>query len=43
MNWFGADVDGPLVVIRAIHFAATAVTAGTLIFRSVVAEPALRS
>lgn len=32
-----------LIVIRAIHFAATAVTAGTLIFRVVVAEPALRS
>jgi len=43
MDWFGADVDGPLVVIRAIHFVATAVTVGTLIFRSVVAEPALRS
>jgi putative copper resistance protein D len=32
-----------LVVIRAIHFAATAITAGTLIFRAMVAEPALRS
>jgi putative copper resistance protein D len=42
MDWFGADVDGPLVVIRAIHFAATTVTVGTLIFRSVVEEPALR-
>lgn len=43
MNWFGAGVDEPLVVIRAIHFAATAMTAGSLIFRAVVAEPALRS
>jgi copper resistance protein D len=42
MDWFGAEVDGPLVVIRAIHFAATAVVAGSLMFRAVVAEPALR-
>ena len=42
MDWFGARVDGPLVVIRAIHFSATAIIAGSLIFR-VVAEPALRS
>jgi putative copper resistance protein D len=32
-----------LIVIRAVHFAATAVVAGSLIFRAVVAEPALRS
>jgi putative copper resistance protein D len=38
MNWLGAAVDGPLVVIRAIHFAATAMLTGTLIFRAVVAE-----
>ncbi len=43
MDWFGARVDGPLVVIRAIHFSATAIIAGSLIFRAVVAEPALRS
>jgi putative copper resistance protein D len=43
MDWFGAPVDGPLVAIRAVHFFATAVTAGSLIFRAVVAEPALRS
>jgi copper resistance protein D len=42
MDWFGARVDGPLVVIRAIHFSATAILAGSLIFRA-VAEPALRS
>jgi putative copper resistance protein D len=40
MSWLGAGVDGPLVVIRAIHFAATATTTGTLIFRAVVAEAA---
>jgi len=43
MDWLGAPIDGPLVVIRAIHFAATATTVGALIFRSVVAEPVLRS
>jgi putative copper resistance protein D len=43
MTWFGAEVDGPMIVVRAIHFAATAVTAGALMFRAVVAEPALRS
>ncbi len=37
MDWLGAEIDGPLVVIRAIHFAATAMTAGILIFRTVVA------
>jgi putative copper resistance protein D len=43
MDWLGAGVDGPLIIIRAIHFAATAVVAGSLIFRAVVAEPALGS
>jgi putative copper resistance protein D len=43
MDWLGAGIDGPLIVIRAVHFAATAVVAGSLIFRAVVAEPALRS
>jgi copper resistance protein D len=43
MDWFGAEVNGPLIVIRAIHFGATAVTAGALIFRAIVAQPALRS
>jgi putative copper resistance protein D len=43
MTWFGAEIDGPMIVVRAIHFAATAVTAGALMFRAVVAEPALRS
>lgn len=42
MNWFGAEIDGPLVLTRAIHFAASAATAGILIFRALVAEPALR-
>jgi putative copper resistance protein D len=43
MDWLVAAIDGPLVAIRALHFAATAITAGALIFRAVVAEPALRS
>jgi len=43
MNWLGAAVDGPLVVIRAIHFAATAILTGTLIFRAVLAEAASAS
>jgi putative copper resistance protein D len=42
MNWAWADSDVPLIVIRAMHFAATAVTAGALLFRAVVAEPAAR-
>ena len=39
----GDAVNVALIVIRAIHFAATAITAGVLIFRTLVAEPALRS
>ena len=39
MDWFAAS--GPLIAIRGIHFAATAVVAGTLVFRAVVAKPAL--
>jgi putative copper resistance protein D len=38
MNWLGAGIDGPLVVVRAVHFAATAIIAGTLVFRTLVAE-----
>lgn len=43
MSWFGAEIDGPLVLMRAVHFAATATIAGVLMFRAFVAEPALRS
>jgi putative copper resistance protein D len=43
MDWLGTGIDSPLVVSRAVHFAATAMTAGALIFRAVVAEPALSS
>jgi putative copper resistance protein D len=43
MSWFGAEIDGPLVLTRTIHFAASTLAAGGLLFRSLVAEPALRS
>ena len=43
MDWPQDSFNGPLVIVRAVHFAATATTAGTLIFRAAVAEPALRS
>jgi putative copper resistance protein D len=39
----GVDIDIPMAVIRAVHFAATAITAGTFTFRAIVAEPAFRS
>jgi copper resistance protein D len=42
MSWFGAEIDGPMVVTRTAHFAASAITAGALIFRRLIAEPALR-
>lgn len=38
MDWFAAG--GPLIAVRGIHFAATAVVAGTLVFGTVVAKPA---
>jgi putative copper resistance protein D len=41
MEWFGAGGNGPLIAVRAIHFAATAIAAGTLVFEAVVANPAL--
>src|SRR5262245_12519186 len=41
MDWSGAwDV---LVMTRAVHFAATAIVAGTLVFRTIVAGPVLRT
>ena len=41
-QWTGSarETNGPLIAIRAVHFAAASVTAGTLIFRTVVAKPA---
>ncbi len=43
MDWLGDGLNGPLVIVRAVHFAATAITAGAFVFRAAVAEPALRS
>jgi copper resistance protein D len=43
MSWFGAEIDGPMVVTRTVHFAASATVAGALIFRGFIAEPALRA
>jgi copper resistance protein D len=43
MDWFGAGSNGPLIAVRAIHFAASAITTGALVFRAVVAKPALDS
>ncbi|MET4204894.1 copper homeostasis membrane protein CopD [Bradyrhizobium sp. LA6.12] len=41
MDWSLAEA--PLVATRAVHFAATAVTVGSFIFRTVIARPVLRS
>ena len=41
MDWSASGA--PLVATRAVHFAATAVTAGSIIFRTFVVLPALRS
>lgn len=43
MDWPGAEIGGPLVVIRGVHFAATAMITGILIFRAVVLEAAAAS
>jgi putative copper resistance protein D len=42
MNGVGTSAGDWLIVVRAMHFAATTVTAGILLFRVVVAAPALR-
>jgi putative copper resistance protein D len=41
MDWSG--IGWPLIATRAIHFAATAIVAGTLLFRVTVANPVLQS
>src|SRR3954447_6061484 len=43
MDWFAEGENGPLIAIRAIHFAASAMTTGTLVFGTVAVNPALRS
>lgn len=42
MTWFDVEIDSSIMAVRAIHFAATAMTAGALVFRTVVADTALR-
>ena len=42
MSSFGVEIDGSIAVTRAVHFAASAIAAGALIFRGFIAEPALR-
>src|SRR5262245_50399766 len=40
MEGLAAEINGPIVIVRAVHFAATAAVAGVLTFRAVVADPA---
>jgi putative copper resistance protein D len=42
-EWLVSGLQLSLIVIRGIHFAATALVTGTLVFRAAVAEPALNS
>ena len=42
MAWLAAEIDVPMVAVRAVHFAATATAAGALAFRA-VADPVLRA
>jgi putative copper resistance protein D len=39
MDGLGVEIDVSLVIVRAIHFASTAMVVGALIFRTVVTEP----
>ena len=39
MDGLGVEIDNPLVIVRAIHFASTAIVLGALIFRTAVVEP----
>ena len=43
MDWLAAEGHVPLIAVRAIHFAASAVITGSLVFRAWVAKPASRS
>src|SRR5260370_25615402 len=40
MDWLGAGIDGPLVIIRGLHFAVTAMTTGIIVFRALVLDAA---
>ncbi|GAC1335974.1 MAG: copper homeostasis membrane protein CopD [Bradyrhizobium sp.] len=43
MDWWDVGDNGPLIAVRAVHFAATAVTTGTVVFRTMVAKGVLGS
>jgi copper resistance protein D len=43
MSWFGAEIEGPMIVTRTVHFVASSTIAGALVFRDFVAGPALRA
>jgi putative copper resistance protein D len=40
VSWSEAGLSDGLIAVRTVHFAATAIAAGALIFRTVVADPA---
>jgi copper resistance protein D len=40
MDWLGADIAAPMIAARAVHLAASAVTAGVVIFSATVLAPA---
>lgn len=42
MIWLGEQIDGPMALARAVHFASAAMAAGAPVFRAAIAEPALR-
>jgi copper resistance protein D len=43
MGRFGDHISDMLAIVRAVHFAATSIVAGSLIFRLLVVEPSARS
>jgi len=43
MDWFGDHINDMLALIRAIHFAATSIVVGSLIFRLLMMGPFARS
>jgi putative copper resistance protein D len=42
MVWLGAEIDVPMVAVRAVHFAVAATVAGALVFRAIV-DPVLHA
>jgi putative copper resistance protein D len=39
MDWFGNHINNMLAIVRAVHFAATSIVVGSLIFRLLIVEP----